>query len=169
MQIFVAALICWFQTTAPSMAQLPAQQGPTVYTNQIPNGILIAIISIVFSAIVGGGGVAWWFRSGTNMKLAEVNATSALAKADALTTQAMALSVTSGQHEALIQEIRTRMSKLDKIDEMATTVAFMRDATSNIVNHMVPRAEVERKWDADDAKFIRIEAQIDDLRETQKA
>ena len=162
--MYILALILLLQNPAVSNAVQAQGSQP----NTLPNSLLVALLSVVFSVIVGGGGVAWWLRSGTTMKVAEINATSALAKADTLVTQAATLAIQTGQHEALIQEIRTRMGKLDKIDEMATTVAFMKEATSNIVSHMVPRAEIERKWNSDDEKFASLADDIDDLRKQQK-
>ncbi len=144
------------------LAQITANS--TAQATQIPNSTLLAILTMVLATFIGGGGLAWWFRSGVDLKLTQQNASSALSKADSTATQIVEIAAKQGQHDVFIEEIRSRMSKLDKIDGMATAVEFVKTATENITAHLVPRPELERQWEADARRFQHIEASIDNIR-----
>jgi septal ring factor EnvC (AmiA/AmiB activator) len=125
-----------------------------------------SVIALVFSGLLGSGALAWFIRSGTDMKMASKDATEARKKADEAHTKASVLESRVNQQDTIISEIRSRMSKLDKVDEMVAAVEFIKNAFQQ---HLVPRQEHERQWRADEERFERLERDILALKRSDAA
>jgi chromosome segregation ATPase len=150
----------------------------------------LGITLTIFGLLSSGGALTWWWRSGTKVDMADRTATEAnkkidealpelaalktqmatalttaaeaKAKAETLDARVTAVQTEATQHGAVIEEIRTRMAKLDRVDEIVGAVNMMRD----VVNKTVPRDEVllGRQYDAQ--RFDRLEV---DIRQLQTA
>jgi hypothetical protein len=117
---------------------------------------------VCLGAILNAGGLAWWIRSGTDMKMAQRDAKEAKQKADEASTKSFVLESRVNQLDTIVSEIRTRMAKLDKVDEMVASVKFIQEA---VTMSMVPRAELARQWKADEERFKRVEDDLRDLKD----
>jgi hypothetical protein len=69
------------------------------------------------------------------------------------------------QQEVIIGEIRNRMSKLDRVDEIITSVHYIESA---ITSSLVPRKEIERQWVSDNTRMVMLEREIESLRNKPK-
>lgn len=162
----------------------PFQKGLTMLVspeNQLtPFGIFLASMGLLLSS----GALAWFFRSGTTVRIAHETAKQALQKADetspkvatlqselqqtrniadqahalasSLEPRVTAVQTQLAQHEAVIQEIRTQMRKLDQVDVMLGAVQSMRE----ILSGAIPREEANRQWDNDNRRIERVEADV---------
>lgn len=114
----------------------------------------LTILGMVSAAILNAGGLAWWIRSGTDMKMAQRDAAEARQKSEESLTKSTVLESKVNSLDTIVGEIRTRMAKLDRVDEMLTSVRIIEEAVNK---HMVPRSEIESQWRNDDARFNRLE------------
>lgn len=120
----------------------------------------IPAIVTAFSVLLSGGAVAWWIRSGTNIVLAQRDAAEARKKSEETATRQQVLESRVNQQDTIINEIRTRLGKLDRVDELVASAKFIEEA----IRKMVPRSEQEAKWENWEQRFIRLE---DDVRSIQ--
>jgi hypothetical protein len=125
----------------------------------------------VIGALLSSGAVAWYFRSGQKVVIASKEAAEAKELAMAFSNKSTLLEVKMGalesridMQENLVQEIRQRLGKLDKVDELCISVNFIRET---ITNSFVPRSEHDKQWDADEGRFQRIEQDVKELRDSK--
>jgi hypothetical protein len=129
-----------------------------------PSGISsVNILTLISGAVLNAGGLAWWIRSGTDMKIAQKEAAEAKHKSDEALTLSRVLESRVGNLDIILAEIRSRMVKLDKVDEMVSAVKYIEEA---VTKHLVPRAELQQQWKGDNERFSRLE---EDVRELKKA
>ncbi len=142
-------------------------------------GIFLAALGLILSS----GAFAWFFRSGTTVRIADMTARQALQKADETSPKVTTLEsridevgriaeaahskaevqgvrigqieTTVAEHGAIIQEIRTRMAKLDRVDEVVAAVQSMREV-------------VMRQWENDERRFNRVETDVRTVSDTQR-
>jgi hypothetical protein len=128
----------------------------------------LSILTLVSGALLNAGGLAWWIRSGTDMKMAQRDATEAKDKAHEAATKSHVLESRINQQDIIISEIRSRMAKLDRVDEIVTSVKYIDLAVKQIEEavskNMVPRIEMERVWQSDDTRYALLEKGMRDLR-----
>lgn len=118
----------------------------------------LSLLGIIFGALLNAGALTWWVRSGTDMKMAQKDASEAKKKAEEAATSTRVLESRVNQQDTIISEIRNRMAKLDRVDEMVAAVRMIEEAVSK---GLVPRTEHEKVWKADDDRFERqAEAQL---------
>jgi GTP cyclohydrolase FolE2 len=118
-------------------------------------------IATAFGILLSGGGLAWWIRSGTTVTIAKIDATEARRKADEIAARTAVMESRLNQMDTILAEIRGRLGKLDRVDELVASAKFIEDA----IRQMVPRVEQDGKWANYEQRFTRLEA---DLRESIK-
>jgi hypothetical protein len=118
-------------------------------------------LSFIFGVLLNGGALAWWVRSGTDMRLTQRDSADAKKKAEDALTKANVLESRVNQQDTIINEIRTRMAKLDRVDELVAAAKFIEEA---VTKHMVPRSEHEKVWKSEEERFSRIEGDIRELK-----
>lgn len=108
-----------------------------------------------FGCLLSIGAVTWFIRSGTAVVLAQRDAGEARKDAAEAKLKANALESRVNQQDTIINEIRTRMSPLEKIPELVAAMEFIKDA---VTKQMVPRAEHEAKWQSIEQRISRLES-----------
>jgi hypothetical protein len=125
-------------------------------------------LTLVTGALLNAGGLAWWIRSGTDMKMAQRDASEAKEKAQEASTKSHVLESRINQQDIIIGEIRSRMAKLDRVDEIVASVKYIdlsvKQIEEAISKNMVPRIELERVWQSDDTRYEVLEKGIRDIR-----
>lgn len=124
-------------------------------------------LSVIFGVLLNGGALAWWVRSGTDMKLAQKDATEAKRESREALTKANVLESRVNQQDTIINEIRTRMAKLDRVDELVAIAKYIGEKVDKLENVVVPRSENEKVWKADEERFTRLEADVRDLKKEE--
>lgn len=107
-----------------------------------------------FATVIGGGALAFWMKYATTITIAAKDANEA--KRDAAEAKAKSTVSESriNQQDTIITEIRTRMAKLDRVDELVASAKFIEEKLSKIV----PREEQEQR-------FARLEADVREIKE----
>jgi hypothetical protein len=118
-------------------------------------------LSLIFGVLLNGGALAWWVRSRTDMRLTQRDSADAKKKAEDALTKANVLESRVNQQDTIINEIRTRMAKLDRVDELVAAAKFIEEA---VTKNMVPRSEHEKVWKSEEERFSRIEGDIRELK-----
>jgi archaellum component FlaC len=122
-----------------------------------------SILLLVFGIVLSSGALIWWINAGFDMKLAQRDSAEAKKKADEVTTKVAVVESKVAEHSNILEEIRTRLSKLDRVDEMVAAVAYIKETVAQNATHVaksVPREEHEHKWQSDSERFNRIEADL---------
>src|SRR5690348_8178303 len=119
---------------------------------------LTNIPAIVFTFVgpLNVAALACWLRSGTYMKIAHRHATEVKRDAAEAKAKSTVLGSRVNKQDTIIIEIRTRMAKLDRADELVPSAKFIEKA----VRQIVPRSEQEAKWQTVEQRFARIEADV---------
>jgi hypothetical protein len=121
----------------------------------------IPAIVFTFGGPLNVGALAWWVRSGTDMKIAHRDATEAKRDAAEAKAKSTVLGSRVNKQDTIIIEIRTRMAKLDRADELVPSAKFIEKA----VRQIVPRSEQEAKWQTVEQRFARIEADVRNIQD----
>lgn len=116
----------------------------------------IPAIVTAFGGLLGCGAVAWFIRSGTSVVLAQKDSSEARRKAEENDKRTAVLESRMNQQDTIINEIRTRLAKLDRVDELVASAKFIEEA----VRQIVPRTEQESKWQSIEQRFARIESDV---------
>jgi len=106
-----------------------------------------------FSILLGGGAVAWWLRSGVTIALAQRDAAEAKKDSRESLAKSHVLESRVNQQDTIINEIRTRMAKLDRVDELVASAKFIEEAVSK----MMPRSEQEAWRQSIEQRIARVE------------
>lgn len=122
-------------------------------------------VSLFMGVLLNGGALAWWVRSGTDMKFAQKDAAEAKKKADEALTKTNVVESRVNQQDTIINEIRSRMAKLDRVDELVAIAKYIGEKVDKLESVVVPRSENEKVWKADEERFTRIESDVRDLKE----
>lgn len=100
------------------------------------NTTLLAILSIASGVLLSGGALAWFIRSGTDMRIAQMNAVDAKKKSEELAITVGTLQTQVAQHETVLTEIRSMLhdiqSQLGKFAGLATAIEFIRDTVRTL-------------------------------------
>jgi predicted RNase H-like nuclease (RuvC/YqgF family) len=116
------------------------------------------IISILIALIVSSGALAFVLRFGTRMALAERDATNALKKTEQHTKEIGNLDGKVGHMEAVMEDIKKHLAKLDGLEEIRANVQSMKQRLDETLEEVVPRSELE-------LRLKQSEEQVDDLKE----
>lgn len=166
-------------TLAPevSLMMVPASQVTAV-------GYALAFVGLLMSS----GAVAFFFKTASSVKGtervagenkhklddalprigqltldlndADTVAKDAQARVARLEPQVSALQTDFARQQTVIDEIRRQMGKLDRVDEITASVKIMEDI---VKTSLVPRAELDRQFLADDRRMGRFEGDLRDL------
>jgi chromosome segregation ATPase len=72
------------------------------------------------------------------------------------------LQMDMARQQTILDEMRRQFAKLDRIDEIVTNVAQLKETVHDVMkNALVPRPELNRQFENDDRRFKRLE---DDVR-----
>ena len=136
-----------------------------------PNGV-IGYVALALGIIMNLGAAAWWWNSGMNLRITQKDAEDSKTRSEEAKTKSEdtrskveVLESRINQQETIVNEIRARMGKLDRVDEVVTAVRFIEDAVNK---SLVPRAEQERQWRADDNRFVSIENAIKNIHDENR-
>lgn len=116
----------------------------------------IPALLTAFSGLIGCGAVAWWLRSGIDLRLAQRDAAEARKESRESLTKSSVLESRVNQQDTIINEIRTRMAKLDRVDELVAVAKYIEEA----IKQMMPRSEQEAKWEAMEQRMARLESDV---------
>jgi uncharacterized coiled-coil protein SlyX len=114
-----------------------------------------AIITALGGLLSLGAG-AWWIRSGTTVVLAQKDAAEARRRSEDNDKRTAVLESRVNQQDTIINEIRTRLAKLDRVDELVAMAKYIEEA----IKQLVPRSEQETIWQAWEKRFARLESDV---------
>lgn len=114
---------------------------------------LTQIPSWIISLVIGTGALAWFMRSNTRLVLSEKNSEEAKVKAERAETRSQVLESRANQQDTIINEIRTRMAKLDRVDELVAAAKFIEEA----VGKMITRTELDAWRQSIEQRISRVE------------
>jgi hypothetical protein len=145
------------------------------------------VASVIIGGLLTSGALAWWMKMGSVVRLAQSDSARALDHVSGMTPKVSVLETNvahvqgvtakiSEDHAMLIprvtdlegrvrhtetitEEIRSRMGKLDKIDEMGVMV---QNLVTTVTDNLVPRKEIEMQQRNDDQRMARIEQDVRD-------
>lgn len=116
---------------------------------------------ITAAVLIGAATLSFWLKYGTAIAIAAKEASDAKRDAAEAKNKSTVLESRVNQQDTIIVEIRTRMAKLDLVDEIKASAKFIEEAVKNIV----PRAEQEAKWQTMEQRFARLEADVREIKE----
>ncbi len=119
------------------------------------------IIFGILTFICGSGVLGFYMRYSTRLALTERDATNALKKTEQHTKEIGNLDGKVGHMEAVMEDIKKHLAKLDGIEEIRANVQSMKQRLDETLEEVVPRSELE-------LRLRQSEEQVDDLKEEVK-